>query len=279
MDISALEHYNTITFLELFCYNGVMSRRVKQVVYGIFYLAILAGIVTGIYFLFLKPPASCFDGIQNEGEQGVDCGGPCATACLPPGVQPITVLGAVRVFSLPGGRETILAQLENANSDSAAESFSYTVTLYGEDGSSTVATLNGTSFAYADETKYIVLPNETVSATTTRADISVSNIQWIPETVMGLVPQFSFTNLATPVVANGDVTIGGNITDRDSSSFRNIIIVAVFKNASGVPIGASQTELDSLAPGETQNFSISYPLLPNENISGTELKAYAERGQ
>ena len=182
-------------------------------------------------------------------------------------------------FTPIAGHVAILAQLENANSDSAAESFYYTVTLYGMDGSTTLATFNGTSFAYADETKYLVLPNESVSATTSRADIAVSGIQWVPATQMGSVPQFAFTNRASAVGTDGYLTVGGNITNRDVSSFRNIIIVAVFKDATGMPIGASQTELDSLAPGETQNFSISYPLLPNENVSATELHAYAERGQ
>ena len=25
-----------------------------------------------------KPTATCYDGIQNQGEEGIDCGGPCA---------------------------------------------------------------------------------------------------------------------------------------------------------------------------------------------------------
>jgi hypothetical protein len=254
-----------------------MSRRVKQVVYGILYLVIIGIIVAGIYFLFLKPAPSCFDNVQNEGEQGVDCGGPCAKLCIPSSIQPISTLGAVRVFPLPGGNITILAQLENANSDYAASSFNYAVTLYGADGSTTVATFDRTSFAYADETKYLVLPNELVSASTSRADIVISNIQWVPASQMGLAPQFAFTNLTSAAGMSGSVTVGGNITDRDVSSFRNIVIVAIFKDAARIPIGASQTELDSLSPGETQIFSISYPLLPNENISATEFHAYAER--
>lgn len=254
-----------------------MSRRVKQIVYGIFYLVVLGIIVTGIYFLFLKPRPSCFDGIQNEGEQGVDCGGPCAKVCLPSTIQPISALSAVRVFPLAGGSVTVLAQLENANPDYAALSFNYVVTLYGADGSTAVATFDGTSYAYADETKYLILPNEPISATTSRADIAVSNIQWMPASQMGSAPKFAFTNIENIAGANGLVSVSGNITDRDVSSFSNIIIVAVFKDAAGTPVGASQTELDALAPGETQNFSISYPLVPNEDISATDIEAYAER--
>jgi hypothetical protein len=258
-------------------YNGFMPRRAKQFVYGLFYLIILGGVVGGIYFLFLKPTPSCFDGVQNEGEQGVDCGGPCGKSCLPSDIQQISPLGTVHVFTPTKGHATVLVQLENVNADLAAELFDYTITIRGADGSSTVAMVSGTSFAYADETKYLVVPNESVSDTPSTADISIGNIQWLDAAKMGLVPQFAFTNITSVAGADGYATVSGNITDRDASSFSNITIVAVFKDAAGMPIGASETELDSISPGVTQNFSISYPLLPNENISATEIKAYAER--
>ena len=247
----------------------------KQAVYGIIYLVVLGVIVAGIYFLFLKAPASCFDGIQNEGEQGVDCGGPCAQICTSE-VQPIMALGAVEVFTPVAGHATALVQVENANSGFAASSFDYAITFYGSDGSN-VAVVNGTSFAYAAETKYIIVPNEPVLATSTRADITVSDVQWVPSSQLGLLPQFAFTNVVNVAGTNGYATVNGNITDRDISPFKNIIIIAIFKSAAGMPVGASQTELDSLAPNATQSFSISYPLVPNEDISATELHAYAVR--
>lgn len=254
-----------------------MSRRTKQVVYGIFYLAVLSIIVTVIYFLFLRPSPSCFDNIKNEGETGVDCGGPCARLCIPSSIRQITTLGNVQVFSPLAGHVSVLAELENANADFGASSFDYTVTLYGADGSSTVATLTGSSFAYADEIKYIAFPNEAVPAPVYSANIAVSNVQWVPADQMGYVPQFGITNQMAVASGNGYVTVSGNLTDRDAASFKNIIVMAIFENAAGAPIGASQTELDSIKPGTTQSFSISYPILPNENVSKTELHAYASR--
>ncbi len=237
-----------------------MSRRTKQATYGIFYLAILAAIVAGIYFLFLKPPPP-----------------PPCTNCVPSTLQPISALGKVNIFSPTKGRVTLLAQVENANSDFAAYSFDYVITLYGVGGSTAVATFPGSSFAYANEIKYIVLPNEPIGAAVSRADIAVSNIQWVPSAQMGLIPQFSFTNITGAAGTPGYMVVSADVTNRDVSLFKNIVVVAVFKDALRTAIGASQTVIDSLAPGATQHFSISYPLLPNESISATELKAYAER--
>ncbi len=256
-----------------------MPRRVKQVVYGIFYLAILGIIVAGIYFLFFKQAPSCFDGVQNEGEQGVDCGGPCAKVCIPSSIASIAPIGPVYVFSPVAGHVTVLTELENANSDFAAAAFDYVITLYGADGSSTVASIPGSSFAYAAETKYIVLPNEDVPANVSHADIAISSVQWVPASQMGAVPQFSFTNVSSSLAAeNGYISVSGNITDRDVSSFNNIVVVAIFKDATGAPVGTSQTELDSLAPGATQDFSIIYPASSSTaDVSAAELYAYADR--
>jgi hypothetical protein len=236
-----------------------MSRRMKQAVYGIFYLIVLGAIVTGIYFLFLKPPP------------------PPPGSNMPSTLRPISTIGAVGVFSPLAGHASVLVQLGNANPDYAVLSFDYAVTLYSLGGSTTVATFEGTSFMYADETKYLILPNEPVSGAASSADIAISNVQWVSASQMGAAPQFAFTNIENVAGTNGLVTVGGDITDRDISSFSNIVVVAVFKDAAGTPVGASQTELDALTPGETQNFSISYPLVPNEDISATEIEAYAAR--
>ena len=33
--------------------------------------------------IWLPAPPTCSDGVQNQGEAGVDCGGPCSSACIP----------------------------------------------------------------------------------------------------------------------------------------------------------------------------------------------------
>jgi hypothetical protein len=252
------------------------SRRVKQSIYGIFYFAILCGIAAGVYVLFLRPGPSCFDGIQDQGEQGIDCGGPCARPCASVNVQPIVPLGGVSFFSPVPGIESALVKLENANASSGASSFDYTIMLYGADGSTTAASVQGSSFIYPNEVKYIVVPRVSVATTVASGTIAIGNIQWTPASRIGQPPSFSFTNVTNVPGQDGLVTVSGNITNGSVSSFATVIVDAIFENAFGAPVGASQTQINNLAPGATQPFSISYPLMPNEAVSNTQLKAYAE---
>ncbi len=59
-----------------------MSYKVrKQVSIGLVYFLILILLGAGAYFAFFQKKPTCFDKIQNQKEEGVDCGGPCVLSC------------------------------------------------------------------------------------------------------------------------------------------------------------------------------------------------------
>jgi hypothetical protein len=241
------------------------------------FLLFLALIIWLTYLIFLKPAPSCFDNIQNESEQGIDCGGPCAKICIPTGTQPIGEIGTVSVFAPLLGHVTLLAQIVNPNSDFAADTFDYAFNLYDAAGN-IIGTVPGTSFIYADQTKYLAVPNSAVSGAIDHADIVINAPHWVPAGNLGLAPQFAFQNVVATAPSSGTVAIGGTIIDQDAASFSNLAIIAVLKNASGVPIGVSVTQLDSISPNQPANFSVTYPVASSTiNPAATELSAYAMR--
>ncbi len=258
-------------------YNVPMDvRTAKQAIYGALFLIIVVGIIAGVYFSFFRVTASCFDGIQNQGETGIDCGGPCATVCAPANLHDI-VVGSVQSFASGPGHTTFLAEVENHNTGFAIRSFGYEFILYDASGNA-IATVSGQSFIYAGEVKYIVLPNEATSAPVDHASLVIQNPAWTPAATLGLVPQFGNPLTITGgTVSSSTATVTGRITDGDVSSFTNILIVAIFYGVDGNPVGASQTELDAIAPNQTESFSVMYPAVPNMDPSLTKAYAYALR--
>ena len=253
------------------------SRRTKQVIYGLAFLVFWAFILWAVYALFFKPAPSCFDGIQNEGEAGVDCGGLCAKICIPSTIQPVATIGTVAVFAPLAGHATLLAEVVDPNPDFAADSVSYTFDLYDASGN-IIQSIPGTAYIYADQTEYLVVPNAAVSALVDHAALTVQNIHWVPASEMGLVPQFTFKNLETvPGLASGTLAVDGQIVDADPASFTNIEIVAVLRSPGGAPAGVSETEIDGIAPNQAENFSLTYPATENIDPSQTQVYAYAER--
>jgi hypothetical protein len=92
---------------------------------------IVAGSMGTVLFSTLKKPPSCVDNIQNQNEEGIDCGGSCPYLCSA-GQQPPTVL-FTKAIGNGAGRTDVIASVENKNVTAAAKNIPYRVQLYGAD--------------------------------------------------------------------------------------------------------------------------------------------------
>src|ERR1700722_5783343 len=81
-----------------------------------------------IWRLFFSTPPSCFDGKQNGGETGIDCGGPCALLCASQAYAPI-VLWA-RAFPTSQQRHPAGVYVENNNAGAGARQVHYSFQLF-----------------------------------------------------------------------------------------------------------------------------------------------------
>jgi hypothetical protein len=89
---------------------------------------VVAFLATLLISTLYKAP-SCSDGIQNEGEQGIDCGGPCAYLCTDEEQAPTVLF--TKVVPNGAGRLDAVAEVENKNASAAAVNVPYTIAFYG----------------------------------------------------------------------------------------------------------------------------------------------------
>jgi len=255
------------------------SRVQKQIFYGIFYLALFAILYSIFYILFLKPAPTCSDNIQNQSEQGIDCGGPCAKICIPQSVKQISVNFSL-FFVLGNSHVSLLAKVTNLNQDYASRNFAYKFSLYDSSGAA-IQSFSGESFIYAGEAgKYILLPNVSLSgasgAKISRADFKIQDSGWVPASDFRGPPALAISGTNTNASGTG-IAVGGYVTNKDTVEFGRVTVVAVFYGKLGQPTGASETELDNLSPNELRTFSIVNPPIADVDISKTEFRAYGLR--
>ena len=114
-----------------------MSRVGKQFKYGSMYVGILLLVFAGVYYGWLKPEPTCSDGVRNQGEEQVDCGGPCST-CREKHVGKQEPLRTYDAEFFLGGSDSIffIGEVGNPNFDYGAKEFLYEFRLYDENGSS-----------------------------------------------------------------------------------------------------------------------------------------------
>ena len=98
-------------------------RRAMVIVFFIFIFIVLGG----FYWYTTKEPQSCFDKKQNQGEEGVDCGGACIPCASQ--IRDIAVLWR-RFFVLKEGFVDAAALVQNPNQLLRAKEFRYAVRIF-----------------------------------------------------------------------------------------------------------------------------------------------------
>lgn len=237
-----------------------MRRRLKQTIYLLAFLVFWGGIFSGVYLLYFQVPPSCFDTKQNQGEEGIDCGGPCKRFCVPQNLTDIQLDGLPIVFNPVPDRVSVLLKLRNPNVEFGAKQVGYTVRVYGENPSSTLDIV-GSTFLYAGEIKYVPLIRPTASiGRATRADISIatSTTTWLPASLMSK-PAIRIQDAQTTADNQQGVRVAGRVINDDVLPVTNVSVSALFFGINGGVVGVSQTELPSLDAGESISFLIVHP--------------------
>lgn len=82
--------------------------------------------------VFNKAP-TCFDAKQNQGEAGIDCGGPCNILCRAQFNNPVVIWGPRWAKVLSNGTYNFLTYLQNPNVGAGAYNVPYLLKIYDKD--------------------------------------------------------------------------------------------------------------------------------------------------
>ena len=259
-----------------------MSRRtVKRIIYGVGYLIVFCAVVFLIYSYAVKPAPSCFDGLKNGNETGIDCDGGCVP-CSIKSLIPLQTSWAPKYF-ISGDKAIVAIEIKNPNLNHGADYFDYEISLL-DAGGGVIKKTTGSSYVYAGEIKHIVeiLPisvQETrginkVSATFSSADWKpkeefpkpeiqprslTAELKQIPPTISGLAANASAFPLSK-------ATVFGFIYNNFGSSFASISSV-------------SKTEIENIPAFGEKPFKLTFPRDLNPDSIGGDYKIYIEARQ
>lgn len=250
-----------------------MSRLLKQFLYGFFYLAILAGLVYGIYlYIIYQQPASCFDKRLNQNETGIDCGGTCAPCGLE-NAQPLQ-LGTVYILPVNDRVVSVITEVKNPNLDFGVNSFDYHFNFYDSTGTSTLS-VAGTSLIYPGEIKTIVEPAIALSPEQAkRGELVIDKLVWSAASDLPR-PNIQTREVQSARTGN-EVVISGLIINVNNYPLTRAVVSVVINDGFGLHLGATKTLLRDLASGEQRFFSATIPLLSNQDFDSAMTKIFVE---
>jgi len=233
-----------------------VKRRFKQIFYGLFYFAIVALIGWWAYSAWVVPEPTCADGVQNQGEQGIDCGGPC-TPCDVARLQDVRPVRGPYAFQLVDGPVVpLLVQLSNPNqSHDALVSYRFTVS----NGASPEFALGTTRLA-AGERRYLYDQVLAPGREITNATFELTDVSWEPARTE--VRPNIFADDITVSADSERVRVSGTLVNESVLESSRVGVVAVFFDEFGYEVFATRTTVTDIAGFEERAFEIIVPAEP-----------------
>lgn len=146
------------------------------------YFAIFA-VIVGLFLWWaiekIIPDATCFDGRQNQEEEGIDCGGPCDKKCVGNVREPVIIWA--RAIKTEKGVYDVASLIENSNLFTGAKIFEYRFKLY-DDKNVLIAVRAGETFINPGE-RFVIFETNIITRERipSRAVIELpdyNNIDW-----------------------------------------------------------------------------------------------------
>lgn len=237
-----------------------MDRRVaKQIVIALVVMFILVGLGFAFFAFFFYEAPSCLDGIRNQNEVGVDCGGACAPCTGRP--EALRIRGDAVFVIGEGGSADAAFWVENVNPQWGGKSVSYTLTLEDTAGVS-IASASGSAFVLPFEARLIVQQAIPLSrgGAPARARVDLGDPAWVEVPDEARDDQLVVTDATFRRFAQGPdlAEVRGIVRNDSSFTYDRIEVHIAVTDQTGAVVGLRRTEMRTLAPGERREFRVAW---------------------
>lgn len=237
----------------------IMEYALKRQLFIVGVVVVIIAIIVGAVYFFSGPMPTCRDGILNQGEEKIDCGGPCA-AC------PVVRYGDIETtayhsFSIDGTYDA-MAQVRNPNPKHGTRSFAYTFHFFNA-AKQEIGTREGRTYILAGQTRYIIENNIALSEAPAFVTFSVDNpgVWEEQEELTGqlILPIFSKKYEKVSTLESGFAKVTGVLENHTSNTFASVDVHVVLVDANKKPIAAGKTQINSVRFGEQRAFVVLFP--------------------
>lgn len=218
-------------------------------------------------FLLLYKAPSCNDGKQNQGEGGIDCGGPCVKLC-PSAFLPPEVIWT-KAEPVAPGLYNVAAYVVNNNLDGAAYDVSYEMQLFDDQG--VLITYKDGTMTVPPHRNTLAFQGSisTIKRMPTKAIITLDSPQWVKE-----IDQLDNLVIAGKKYSEDQNSSSLQVTLQNNAvtSYKNLSIYVVLYDANGNTIDFSKTIVDSVpANGGTVVAPFTWPVSHGGQVVSIEV--------
>lgn len=247
------------------------SRVQKQILIGFIYIMVFAAGGVGIFFGMGRDEGdvSCFDGTQNQNEEGIDCGGICPS-CQGIDGQPISDLVVRQTYIVPVKEETYdaFAIVENPNSLYGGEEVAYRFTFIDGQGH-ILHTAHGKTYIYPKEERFIIAQAIPLPSTPTQAIFDVEAVAWREVTETFSLDWITVNDKAFQIHPQDDpnafAKLSGIVVNGSPYNVRSIELEMVLFDDKTKPVAVHRTDVQTMLRDDRRFFEVVWPAeLPGE---------------
>ncbi len=230
--------------------------RAKQIAIALVGLTLFFALGYGVYRIFKhfeQQGISCSDGIQNQDETGIDCGGATCKSCE--SVKDLTLFD-VQAIPTKNGFIDLFAELHNSNLDYGVAVFPYTFEMYDTQGK-LLGSKAGSTFILPNSTKYIVVQAVPIKDQPKQVKL-IFGKPVFQEVKNYIKPRLAALNLTFDTADSGFLRARGTLSNQTNFNFDKIYLLIVLRDDAHRLIALNGQEIDSFLSNEKRFFELNW---------------------
>jgi len=240
----------------------------KQIIIALVWIIVLAIIVFVIYSIFSgTKKETCFDGIQNQTETGIDCGGPCKECEQ---IEAIKILNQAFIPTVDNNYD-LVAQIKNPNIYLGGEILNYEFDLY-DNNDQLIGTKTGNTYILPQETKYIVEPRIFSEKIVSKMEFKIQNVSWKKLSAISNL-EIRTKNIAYQKFDTNSKFVGF-VENKTSYDLGTIEVVGILFDVNNKIIAVSKTLMNTVLMNETRGFEMNWPYQIPSEVKSFDARAY-----
>jgi len=235
----------------------MLSWSAKRKIIYITILFIIFGTPTSIYvYKKMQKPSSCSDGVQNQNERGVDCGGICQIACFENVKQEPDIQWS-RAYYVAPGVYNLTAYIQNPNIDYISKPTRYVFKVYDEKN---VLITTREGVVGIPTSKIFPIFEPTISTGNIIPKIVtfefVEPVVWLE--YFGNKPELEVVEQRLSRIDTSP-KLDVKVVNKTLNTYKNVEVIAIIYNEQGNGILSSRTFIDSIGDKGEANVVFTWP--------------------
>lgn len=225
---------------------------------ALIFLLVVFLIIMAVVLMGKKDP-TCSDGIKNQGEFEIDCGGPCYPCQEKPVLKDLEVLSTEWVYDADNRYDLVL-KIKNPNSLYGAQSFQYQVKIQDAANREMAKTDNATEFILPGETKYILIPAVGLTQEPAKLMVEIQNPKWEKFTDYE-EPNLVINNKSFQVSSGGQAGFArasGTLINNSPYDFETILVKVLLRDSNGKLLAINHQTMNTVRAREQRDYNMVF---------------------